>query len=255
VALINQTAAKLWAPGENPIGARVHIDVLDKIPPPLPASGPAAPVVTIVGVIGDTRNNGLQDPTLPAIYIPYTFWAAPNRTLALRTLTPPLAALNAVRERIRAIDKDQPLSSPITLDEIVGEETVQPRFNMALFSFFGFLGLALAAVGIYSMLSYAVARRTHEIGIRMALGAGRGDVLRLMLAMAGRLLAIGLAVGLTCSLVLDKLLRSEVFQVPGTDPFALSGVVLLLTLTAVLACLVPAFRAAKLDPMHALRHE
>src|ERR1035438_6435780 len=134
-------------------------------------------------------------------------------------------------------------------------ETVQPRFNMALFSFFGFLGLALAAVGIYSMLSYTVARRTHEIGIRMALGARRGDVLRLMLAMAGRLVAVGLALGIGASVALAKFLRSEVFQVPGTDPIALAGVVVLLTLAACLACFVPGRRATKLDPMSALRHE
>jgi predicted permease len=255
VALINQTAAKLWTPGSSPIGARVHVDILDKLPPPLPVSGPAAPVVTIVGIIGDTRNDGLQDPTVPAIFLPYTFFAAPNRTLALRTLTEPMSVLSAVRGRIRAIDKDQPLSRPITLQEVLGDQTVQPRFNMALFSFFGFLGLALAAVGIYSMLSYTVARRTHEIGIRMALGAGGSDVLRLMLSMAGRLVLAGLVIGLAGSLTLARVLRSEVFQAPETDAVALAGVVLLLTLAAFAACLVPARRAAKLDPMSALRHE
>jgi putative ABC transport system permease protein len=144
--------------------------------------------------------------------------------------------LNAVRERIRGIDKDQPLGRPIPLEEVLGRETVQPRFNMALFSFFGFLGLALAAVGIYSMLSYTVARRTHEIGIRTALGVACGDVLHLMLAMATRLVLLGLGLGLAGSLALAKVLRAEVFQVPGTDPVALEGVVLLLTLTAFLAC-------------------
>jgi putative ABC transport system permease protein len=166
-----------------------------------------------------------------------------------------MLALNAVRERIRGIDQDQPLDRPITLQEVVGEESVQPRFNMALFSFFGFLGLALAAIGIYSMLSYTVARRTHEIGIRMALGAGAGDVLQLMLAMGGRLVVLGLGVGLAGSLLLSRFLRSEVFQVPSTDPIALAGVVLLLTVAAFAACFVPARRAAKLDPMSALRHE
>jgi putative ABC transport system permease protein len=137
----------------------------------------------------------------------------------------------------------------------MGSETVQPRFNMALFTFFGFLGLALAAIGIYSTLSYTVARRTHEIGIRMALGAGRSDVLLLMLAMAGRLVGIGLGVGLAAGLALTGYLRSEVFQVPGTDPFALAGVILLLTLAAFLACFVPARRASRLNPVSALRHE
>jgi putative ABC transport system permease protein len=211
--------------------------------------------VTIVGVIADTRNDGLRNPPAPALYLPYTVIATTGRTLAIRSAMQPTLLLNAVRERIRGIAKDQPLGRPITLEEVLGSETVQPRFNMALFSFFGFLGLALAAIGIYSMLSYTVARRTHEIGIRMALGARRGDVLRLMLSMAGRLVFVGLALGIAASLALAKFLSSEVFQVPGTDPIALAGVVVLLTAAACLACFVPGRRATKLDPMSALRHE
>jgi putative ABC transport system permease protein len=163
--------------------------------------------------------------------------------------------LNAVRERIRGIDRDQPLGRPITLEEVLGTQTVQPRFNMALFSFFGFLGLALAAIGIYSMLSYTVARRTQEIGIRMAVGALRSDVLRLMLQMGGRLVLVGLGLGLAGSIALAKFLRSAVFQVPGTDPAAIAGSIIILAFASALACLAPAWRAAQLDPISALRHE
>ncbi len=255
VALINETASKLWPAGSSPIGEQIHLDVLEK-----PGSGALAPathtpVVTVVGVIGDTRNEGLQNPPAPAAYIPYTLLAPQFRTLALRTRTKPMSALNAVRERLREMDKDQPLSQPITLEDVLGGQTIQPRFNMALFTFFGLLGLALAAIGIYSTLSYTVARRTHEIGIRMALGAGRGDVLTMMLAMGAKLVLIGLAVGLAGGLALLRFLRSEVFQVPETDPMALGGVVLLLCGVALLACVVPARRAARLDPMSALRSE
>ena len=137
----------------------------------------------------------------------------------------------------------------------MGFETVQPRFNMALFTFFGMLGLALAAIGLFSLLSYSVARRTHEIGVRMALGAERQDVLNLMLRMGGKLVAAGLIAGLAGSFLLSRTLRSEVFQVPVTDPAAILGVVLLLTAVALLACILPARRAARLDPMVALRHE
>ena len=255
LALINEAAARLWPVGTNPIGTRVHVDMLEKLPPSVPVPAASTPDVTIVGVIADTHNDGLRNPPAPALYLPYTVIATTGRTLAIRSAMQPTLLLNAVRERIRGIDKDQPLGRPITLEEVLGSETVQPRFNMALFSFFGFLGLALAAIGIYSMLSYTVARRTHEIGIRMALGARRGDVLRLMLSMAGRLVFLGLALGIGASLALAKFLRSEVFQVPGTDPIALAGVVVLLTLAACLACFVPGRRATKLDPMSALRHE
>jgi putative ABC transport system permease protein len=187
--------------------------------------------------------------------VPYTVVAPPGRNLAVRTAGDPMALLNAVRQQVLQVDKDQPLSRPLTLEDIIGFQTVQPRFNMALFSFFGVLGLVLAAVGIFSVLSYAVARRTHEIGVRMALGARGGDVLRLMLATGAKLVLTGLAVGLAASFLLARVLRSQVFQVPVTDWISLGGVVVILCTTASLACLLPARRAAKLDPTIALRHE
>jgi ABC-type antimicrobial peptide transport system permease subunit len=141
------------------------------------------------------------------------------------------------------------------MTELLGEETAQPRFNMALFSFFGGLGLSLAAIGIFSVLSYTVVQRTHEIGVRMALGAERSHVLTLMLAMGGKLVLTGLVVGLSASLVLARYLKSEVFSVPATDPISLAGVVILLSVTAFLACWIPARRASRLDPMNALRHD
>jgi len=255
VALLNEAASKLWPAGASPIGGRVHLDVLEKPAGAVLAPAAAKPEVTVVGVLADTRNAGLRNPAEPAVYIPYTRLAPPGRTLALRTQAQPLLLLNAVRGRVRGIDKDQPLGRPITLEEVLGSATVQPRFNMALFSFFGGMGLALAAVGIYSMLSYSVARRTHEIGIRMALGAGRSEVLGLILAMGGRLVLIGLGVGLAASFALTRGLRSEVFQTTETDAAAAGCVVLVLGAAALLACFVPAWRAARLDPMAALRHE
>jgi putative ABC transport system permease protein len=254
IALINEAATKLWPPGASPIGRRIHLDILEKPPATAPTPSRVSSLVTIVGIIADTRNAGRLNPPAAAAYIPYTLLAPAARTLALRTETNPMLLVNAVRERVRGIDPAQPLRL-LTLEDIVGSEIVQPRFNATLFTFFGFLGLALALVGIYSTLSYTVGRRTHEIGIRIALGAAHGDVLVLILAMGGRLVLIGLATGLSLSLALVRLLRSEVIKFLQPDLVTLSGVALLLCCAAFLACFIPARRAARLVPMSALRHE
>jgi putative ABC transport system permease protein len=255
VALINEAAAKLWPAGQNPIGGRIHLDWLQRPGRNLTPPG-ATQDLTVVGIVGDTRNAGLRDPAAPAVLVPYTLIAPQSRTVALRTASQqPMLLLNALRQEVRTVDKDQPVARPLTMEEVVGFETVQPRFNMALFSFFAGLGLTLAVVGIYSVLSYSVARRTHEIGVRMALGAEGGDVLSLMLGAGCRLLGIGLTIGLLAGFALSKLLRSDVFQAPATDPVAIAGVVIVLSAAGLLACLVPARRAARLDPTIALRHE
>jgi predicted permease len=257
VALINQAASKLWPEGQSPIGKQMHLGLLDRpqgaalLPP-----GPPAADVTIVGILRDTRNDGLRDPTAPTVFLPYTLVAPPGRTLALRArLDNPLALLNGLREQVRQLDPDVPLGRPITMEEIIGNQTKQPRFNMALFSFFGGLGLSLAGIGLFSVLSYTVVSRTHEIGVRMAMGAERTHVVSLVLTMGAKLVATGLAIGLGGSLLLARYLKSEVFQLPPTDPISLTAVVLLMAIAAALACLLPARRASRLDPMNALRHD
>jgi putative ABC transport system permease protein len=254
VAVVNETAARLWG-ASGAIGRQIRLDFLDRPGGALLPPAHHAPVFTVVGVLADTKNAGLRDPASPAIYVPYTIAAPPGRTLAVRTQGNPMQLLNAVRQAVGQVDKDLPVNRPITLEEVLGFQTVQPRFNMALFSFFGMLGLVLAVVGIFSVLSYTVARRTHEIGVRMALGAERGDVVGLMFRMGARLVFTGLAVGLAASFALARILRSEVFQVPVTDWVALAGVVTVLCVAGFFACLVPAMRAAGLNPTIALRHE
>ncbi len=253
VALINEAASKLWPAGQSPIGQRLRsgLRLFNHFNAPAPPATAASPYVTITGILANTKNAGIKNPPTPAAFIPYTMIAPPGRTLAVRTQGDPMALLNAVRQQVREIDKDQPLSRPITLQEVLGFQTVQPRFNMALFTFFGLLGLALAAFGIFSVLSYSVVRRTHEIGVRMALGAERRDVLGLMLGMGGKLVLTGLGVGILGSFVLAKLIRNAVFDVPITDPASILGVVVVLSAAAILACFLPARRAARLDPMAA----
>jgi putative ABC transport system permease protein len=214
-----------------------------------------SPEVTIVGIVGNTRNAGLREATAATMLVPYTLVAPPGRTLALRTAGDPALLVNLLRREIQAMDPEQPLGRPITLDEILAQQVVQPRFTMALFSAFGALGLALAAAGIYSVLSFSVARRTPELGLRMALGAPRGHVLGLTLRNGLRLVAIGLGVGILVSLAATRALRSQLVGITPADPAAYAAVALLLAAVALAACYLPARRAASVDPLTALREE
>ena len=255
VAVINQAAARLWPAGTDPVGRHVHLAALDKPQGALQAPGPQSGEVTVVGVMANTRNDGLTNPPAPQVFLPYTVVAPPGRALAVRAHGDPMRLLNAVREQVRQLDPEIPVNRPITMEDVVGEEVKQPRFNMALFTFFGGLGLALAAIGVFGVLSYSVARRTHEIGVRMALGAERSHVLGLMMRMGGKLVLTGLAVGVAGSLVLGRYVQSEVFSVSVTDPVAIAGAVVVLMATGLAACVAPARRAARLEPMSALRHD
>ncbi len=256
VALVNEAAARLWPAGENPIGARLRLGVLERPPARTLADTTRPPEVTIIGVIANTRNAGLRAEPLPAVILPYSIIASSQRMLAVRSAAgDPNLLLNPVRAAVRAMDAEQPLGRPITVPEILGQEVVQPRFTMALFSAFAALGLALAAAGIYSVLSFHVTRRTHELGVRMALGAPRRHVLGLMLTMGGRLVVIGLVIGVAASFASTRLLRSQLFGVQAADPIAYAAVTVVLGVVALVACYIPARRAAGVDPLVALRLE
>jgi predicted permease len=255
VAVINAAAAKLWPAGVNPIGAHLRLGLLERPPSRLAVDTSRPPEVTIIGVIADTRNAGLRSDPQPAVVMPYTIVAAVQRTLAVRAGGDPNLQLNPIRAIVRDIDPDQPLGHPFTLAEVLDQEVVQPRFTMAVFTAFALLGLALAAAGIYSVLSFHVTRRAHELGVRRALGAPRGHVLGLLLAMGGRLVAVGLVVGIPVSLAATTLLRSQLYGVQPADPLAYAAVAVVLGVVALVACYIPARRAANVDPMVALRQD
>jgi predicted permease len=255
VAVINEAAAKLWRTGDDPIGARLRLGVLERPPARTLADTSRPPEVTIVGVIGDTRNAGLRADPAPVVVIPYSIVGQAQRMLAVRSSGDPSLLLNPVRAEVRAMDAEQPLGRSITLGEVLGQEILQPRFTMVLFTTFAALGLLLAAAGIYSVLSFHVTLRTHELGVRMALGASRGHVLGLMLKMGGRLVLVGLAIGVMASLASTRLLRSQLFGVQPADPLAYAAVIGVLGVVTLCACYVPARRAAAVDPMTALRQD
>jgi len=259
VALINESAARLWPTGEDPVGRTMQIDDLAQAPdnPQVLAAPGVAAGVTVVGVIGDTRNAGIAEAPAPApaVYLPYTLYAPAERDLAVRTAGHPLAIVNAVCLKARDLDKDLAVGKPNTLDESLGEQTQQPRFNMALFSSFAALGLVLAAIGIYSVISYNVSQRVQEIGVRMALGAKRGDILKLIMRMVARVVSFGLAVGLLGSILIERLVRFQMFTKTSFGVIPLATIVVVLAGVSLLAAWLPTARAGNLDPVTALRHE
>ncbi len=257
VVVINEAAAKLWPAGEDPIGTQFQVDLFGKAGGSLLLPPNASSNVTVVGICADTRNNGLASTTLPTVYAPYSLVAPLGRTLAIRTRGNPSTILDAVRAELRAIDPLLPIRNTRTLEQALVDQTVQPRFTMTLFSLFAAVGLALAAAGLFSVLSYLVTRRTREIGVRMALGAQRSDVLKLALKDGGRLAGLGLAIGVVVGLGAARYLGSQIdlYQVSPTDPVSFIGVVLSLGFVAFLASWFPARRAASVNPVEALRSE
>jgi predicted permease len=256
VAVINEAAAALWPPEQNPIGSRLRLDVLERSDREnvFRREG-LEPYVTVIGVVGNTKNDGLRNKPRPEVIMPYTLLVPPTRTLAIRSRGDSGLLLAAIRRQVAEMDREQPLGRPESLEEELGYQTLQPRFSVALFVTFAAVGLTLSLSGIYSLLSYWVARRTREMGVRMALGARQADVMRLVMGGGGKLLGWGLLVGIPASLAAARLLQSELFEVNSSDPLSLAGVVVLLCLAGAAACYIPARRAASIQPMAALRQD
>jgi putative ABC transport system permease protein len=209
----------------------------------------------IVGVVGDVKSDGLDAQAVPEMYLPFAQNTMPNMTLALRTGGNPASLAPAVRREVQQLDRAQPVFHVRTMPELLARSVAQRRFNMLLLGVFALVALLLAAVGIYGVMSYTVAQRTHEIGVRLALGAQRSDVLRLVVGQGLRLVLVGVAAGLCAAFALSRVLASLLYNVSATDPATFAVVAFLLTIIALLACYLPARRATKVDPLIALRAE
>jgi len=254
VAIINETIARQFFPNEDPIGHRLLI----------------GPPSTIVGVVGDTRNSGLDQRVSYEVYLPVLQY--PNigdgmSTLAVRIASDQnhpagraspsaLAALTAaIRDQVRAIDPNESVFAIIKMDERLSNTVAERRFHTLLLGVFAGIALVIATVGIYGVISYAVSRRTHEIGVRMAMGAQAGDVLRIVLWRGMSLTLIGVTLGLAAAFALTRVLKNLLFEVSTTDPSTFASIALLLVVVALIASYIPARRATKVDPLQALRHE
>jgi len=249
VAIINEAmAAKYW-PGIDPIGRQVGV------------ANPKWPLRTVVGVVADVKHYSLKETPAPEMYVPYTqneigIWP-PMRTLqaAVRGDAPPEALLSGIHRALRAVDPDLPVAHASTLTRLVEDATAPARFSVLLLAAFGGLALVLATIGMYGVVSYSVVQRTREIGVRLALGARRGQVFAMVVGRGSRLAAVGVGIGLVVALGATRLLRGLLYGVQPTDPLTFAGVAALLIVVAVIACAVPARRATRVDPMIALRGE
>ena len=245
VLLIGETTARHMWPGEDPLGKHVKLGGLDK------------PWWTVVGVVADVHHVGLDLPPDMQMYVPHQQWPFPDGLMnfVIRTAGAPAAVSSAAQQAIHSIDPTQPISRIAPLESYVGLSVQGRRFALILIGAFAGIALALSLVGIYGVTAYSVAQRTREIGIRVALGARRSQLLGLLLGQGMLLVACGVVAGVLTSMALTRFLASLLFEVQPTDPLTFGGVVLLLLAAAAAACLIPARRAMRVDPMVALRYE
>jgi putative ABC transport system permease protein len=252
VAVVNETFVRRYlGEGRSAIGQRVRVSELENFPDRV-----AEPWFEIIGVVADVRNQGLQQPVQPEMWLPYTVTGSGQRGVLVRTANDPMALMGLVRREVWAVDRSVALNNTGTMENYIHLQSFAgPRFGFVLMTLFAAVGLVLVTIGVYSVVAYATARRTHEIGIRMALGATRSDALKLVLGMGLRVIGVGVAIGLAASLALSRVLASELGQVSAHDPLTIAGVAVLLFGIGVMACVVPARRATSIEPTLALRHE
>ncbi|MFY9553402.1 MAG: ABC transporter permease [Blastocatellia bacterium] len=243
VAIINEEMAKKYFPDEDPIGKRIHV-----------TQGPET-FREIVGIVGDVKQYGLAQPTTLQTYEPYLQVPFSAMTLVVRADGNPAPLGGAIRSEVLAVDKEQPISRIRPLEQVVSESVSNQRFSMLLLGIFAGVALILAAVGLYGVMSYSVTQRTHEIGIRAALGAQQKDVLKLVVGQGMILALSGVGIGLVAAFALTRVIAKLLFGIGATDPLTFVVIPAILTVVALVACFVPARRATKVDPMIALRYE
>lgn len=247
IALINQTMAKNYWLGENPIGKQFKVGGYNQ----------KSPWITVIGIVGDVHQAGLDVPARAEMYLPYQqqdFGYEPEY-LAVRTSGDPMALAEVVRQQIWSVDKEQPVAGVMPLEDLVDENLASRRMQASLLSGFAGLALLLVTLGIYAVLSFAVTQRTQEIGVRVALGAQRGDVLRMIFSQGLRLFVVGATIGLGAAFALSRALVHLLYGVSAYDPASFAIVTILLAAVALLACYIPARRATRVDPLIALRYE
>ena len=254
VAVIDETMANEFWPDEDPIGRRVAFEFIGDGTPPDPVWR------EVVGVVGHVRHYELKSQSRVQLYVPYTqppiwFDRRPPLALFVRTQQAPATIVSAVRAELAQLDPNLPLFETQTMDDVMSREMATDRMFSGLLMIFSAVALVLAAIGLYGIIAYTVARRTHEIGLRMALGAGRSDVLALVMRRAVALTATGIAIGLAAAFAVTRMLGSLLFEIDPHDPLTFGGIAVLLALIALAASYVPAYRATRVDPVVALRYE